>query len=124
MAASVTLTPYSVGSSIDQKTIDYYFSLVVNAGTYATPGIPVSFSGLVAAPGSPLEIRIFSVADPGVAGLFVYHYAPDADDQNGGTFQIFTGAAAQAALTELSNGAVPAGVTGDTIRMIAKFRRG
>ena len=39
-------------------------------------------------------------------------------------FQIFTGAAAQAALTELTNGAaIPAGVSGDVIEFDADFAK-
>jgi hypothetical protein len=56
----------------------------------------------------------------GSAGLFIYQYAPSTTNANG-TFQVFTGAAAQAALTELSAGAYPANVLNDVISGEAYF---
>lgn len=47
--------------------------------------------------------------------LFLYSYAPGTNLTNG-TMQVFTGAAAQTALTELAAGNYPAGVTTDVIQ--------
>lgn len=117
MASLVTVTRLSPpASSIDQKTIDYYFNIAVAAGTYTTGGLAMSLSGLVHAPGIPLEARIFSFASPNSG--YTYAYNPDADDQNGGLLQAFLGG------VEVAAGATPAAVTGDTIRAIIKFRRG
>lgn len=56
----------------------------------------------------------------GSAGLFIYQFAPGTTLANG-TLQIFTGAAAQAALTELSAGNYPANVLNDIIQAEAYF---
>lgn len=56
----------------------------------------------------------------GSAGLYVYSYAPGTTLANG-TMQIFTGAAAQSPLTELSAGSYPANVLNDTIQGEALF---
>ena len=54
----------------------------------------------------------------GIAG-YVYVYIRSTNK-----LQILTGAAAQSALTELTNGgAIPAGVSGDTVEFRAEFRR-
>lgn len=50
----------------------------------------------------------------GSSGLFLYSYAPGTNLTNG-TMQVFTGAAAQSALAELSAGNYPANVLNDTI---------
>ena len=66
----------------------------------------------------PAKVEIQSVRPKGAANsgnLFIYNYAPSTTLQNG-TMQVFTGAAAQTALTELSAGNYPAGVTTDTIQ--------
>jgi len=47
---------------------------------------------------------------------FIYQY-----NKTTATVQIFTGAAAQAGLTELSAGTLPTGVTGDTIEFESQF---
>jgi hypothetical protein len=56
----------------------------------------------------------------GYAGLFQYGYAPGTTLANG-TLQVFTGAAAQAALTELTAGTYPANVLNDVIQGEAYF---
>lgn len=56
----------------------------------------------------------------GSAGLFLYQFAPGTTLANG-TMQIFTGAAAQAALTELAAGNYPANVLNDVISAEAYF---
>lgn len=57
---------------------------------------------------------------PGAANQAVYQYCQGTTLANG-TMQVLTGAAAQAGLTELSAGAYPALVTGDTIQGEAYF---
>lgn len=56
----------------------------------------------------------------GFAGLFLYQFAPGTTMANG-TMQVFTGAAAQSPLTELSAGNYPANVLNDTIQGEAYF---
>lgn len=111
--------------SEDQKTLTLFFTLVA-AGVYAAGGIPIDFTQLFAllnnAPGASLPtganpltpVSLESSRAPGQANLYVYHFVPGSTPSNG-FVQIFTGAAAQTGLTELSAGALPAGVTADTI---------
>jgi|HubBroStandDraft_1064217.scaffolds.fasta_scaffold09152_6 hypothetical protein len=54
------------------------------------------------------------------ANLYEYNFAPGTTLQNG-TMQVFTGAAAQTALTELAAGNYPAGVLNDTIVATCEF---
>lgn len=54
--------------------------------------------------------------------LFLYEYAPDPNGSlSAGAMQVFTGAAAQTGLTELSAGNYPAGVLNDVIEGEAYF---
>ena len=62
----------------------------------------------------PDTVWIQSIAGSG----FVYSY-----NKANATVQIFTGAAAQAGLTELTAGPIPSGVTGDTIEFEAEWVR-
>jgi hypothetical protein len=129
MAITETLQTSSVTGiqmiTEDQKTITIFFTLVM-AGVYAAGGMTLDLTQLFAAaagaPGSSLPtgalpltpLVLESSRAPGQANLYKYHFVPGTTLSNG-TVQIFTGAAAQTALTELSNGALPAGVTADTI---------
>ena len=56
----------------------------------------------------------------GSASYYVYQYTPGTTLANG-TLQIFTGAAAQSALTELAAGNYPANVLNDVIQGEAQF---
>lgn len=110
-----TITPTNVNS-------------VGNANPYVAGGDTLDLTALVnlagGAPGEtlptfelPALVRIISARPnlaTGYAGLFVYSYAPGTNLTNG-TMQVFTGAAAQAALTELTAGNYPANVLNDTI---------
>jgi hypothetical protein len=116
-----TITPTNVNSG-------------ANANPYVAGGDTLDLTqlmGLLAgAPGSTLptfeavaKVEIQSVRPQGAANsanLFVYSYAPGTTLANG-TMQVFTGAAAQTALTELTAGNYPAGVTTDTIQGEAYF---
>lgn len=63
-----------------------------------------------------VEIQSFRAKGAANNGnLFVYSYAPGTNLTNG-TMQVFTGAAAQTASTELAAGNYPAGVTTDVIQ--------
>jgi hypothetical protein len=115
--SAVTVTPIAPTSSIDQKTIDYYFNLAVGAGAYTTNGIPVSFAGFVAAPGAPIEVRMQSQGVPPTEYTYLYN-PTSSPSQTAGLLKISTAGVEIAATT------TPAGVTGDTILCIAKFRRG
>lgn len=77
--------------------------------TYTSGGNACSF----ALPGAKTQRTPWRVDVWGASG-YVYKYVFGSDNTNG-KLQIFTGAAAQSPLTELSAGAIPAGVSGDTI---------
>ena len=97
-----------------------YFTVAIDANdAYAAGGLPFSLQlgDLVKSQYVPLTVII--EGDNG----FVYAYVNGTNPSNG-KVKILTGAAAQSALTELSNGAVPAGVTGDTLSGYADFTRG
>jgi hypothetical protein len=105
-----------------------------NANPYVAGGDTLDltqlFNLLSSAPGSVLptfeavaKVEFQSTRPAGAANngnLFEYSYAPGTTMANG-TMQIFTGAAAQTALTELSAGNYPAAVLGDTIQGEAYF---
>ena len=113
--------------SEDQNTLTIWFTLVA-AGVYAAGGIPIDFTqlfaALAAAPGASLPtnaapltpVSLESSLSPGAANLYVYHFVPGSpSNPSNGKVQILTGAAAQTGLTELTAGALPAGVTADII---------
>ena len=67
-----------------------------------------------AAPLTPVSLE--SSLSPGAANLYEYHFVPgNPSNPSSGKVQILTGAAAQTGLTELTAGALPAGVTADII---------
>lgn len=80
MALSVvSLAAYSVGSSIDQKTISYFFQASVAAGNYQLGGIPLNFAGNVFAPGAsassyPIEVSFRSLSTP--PSVYTYKFNP------------------------------------------------
>lgn len=131
---SYTLTPTLATSSDNSQVIIEktpkllrIFGTLAASGSYATGGLTWDLTQLFATgnapPGMlipsqalPLYVRLWSAkaaASP-QTNLFVYNYAPGTTLSNG-TLQIFTGAAAQTGLTELSAGSLPSGVTGDVI---------
>ncbi len=103
-------------------------------GTYPTNGdiadLLTLFNTTSSAPGLTLptaeavaKVELQSartIGATGSAGLYLYQYAPGTTLSNGG-IQVFTGAAAQSALAELSAGAYPANVLNDVISGEAYF---
>jgi hypothetical protein len=107
--------------------------IITPSGNYAAGGDTLDLTTIFAlaagAPGAslptaalPVEVRIWSACPAATPQTHQYQYgfAPGTTLKNG-TMQVFTGAAAQTALTELSAGAYPAGVTGDVILFEACF---
>lgn len=126
-AASGTGQP-TVNKPVGSKTITAYFLLTL-AGVYATGGDTLDLAAAFNSPGMslpvaslPLIVKIRSIKPTSSAqtNLFEYNYVPGTTLQNG-KVQVFTGAAAQTALTELSAGAYPAGVLADVIEIEAVF---
>lgn len=123
--ATLTLYPYPKGVDNTQrrKIVQGTCAIQASPATYATGGLAITWSqiapsasadGLTEPTATPLLAEFFSVGGTG----FIYGY-----NKSTGKLQIFTGAAAQSALTELSAAAVPAGVSGDTIEFYAEFIR-
>ena len=117
------------------KILHVFFQITptnVNTGANANPYIAGGdvldltqlFNTASSAPGmslptfdNPILVRILStrpLLGTGYAGKFEYQYAPSTAPNNG-TMQVFTGAAAQAALTEMTAGNYVANVLNDTI---------
>lgn len=125
-ASTVTFTPStSVLPDITQRLVTVYGTVTwtANPDTYSTGGNTLSFAGSCQwADNPPVEVKMWSAATSGPTNLYIYSYVPGTTSANGKA-QIFTGAAAQTALTELSAGAVPSGVSGDTIACKVVFLR-
>lgn len=105
------------------KTIHFFGRITLsNTVNYAAGGDPLDLGGLLPAGynfpsnGLPEKVEIMSIKTPGQANEFVYVYAQGTTMANG-KLQVFTGAAAQTGLTELSAGAYPAGVLADVIEI-------
>jgi len=132
MALAIALkTASATGQAIvdrSQDCIRVYFT-VTPSGSYAAGGDPLDLSLLNTAlasggPGGapipsgslPIIVRLRSAALASVAqtNMFEYNYAPGTTLANG-KMQLFTGAAAQTALTEFTAGSYPAGVLADAI---------
>ena len=126
MALSINFVQNTtIQPSVDQRTITYFGVVaIVGSGNYVSGGIPVtSAKAPVVAPlgqNTPYADRAPVVAQvqSNTGSGFVYQYNTPTQK-----LQIFTGAAAQSPLTELSAGALPAGVTGDTIGFELIFQR-
>lgn len=97
-------------------------AISVSPGTYATGGLAISWaSELIKAAGAtaatlpiPTDVIFYDASGSGFD--FRWNKATN-------KIQVFTGAAAQSALTELTAAATPAGVSGATIRFMARFPR-
>lgn len=121
-ALQLAPTPFQ-GIDNHQTVVRIYF-VVIPTGNYAALGDTIDFTSLgdlVMSEYAPIFVVIQSAKSGGASG-FDYSYNPGTTMSNG-KFQVFTGAAAQSPLTELTAGAYPAGVTGDTIIGYADFIR-
>jgi hypothetical protein len=123
MAVTLKVYPHPQGIDNTQRRVKASGVAAV-AGTYAAGGFAVTWTFTDQLTGatvllntnatSPIMAYFTSVAGSG----FVYGW-----NKATNKLQIFTGAAAQGALTELANGTVPAGVSGDVIEFDAEFAR-
>ena len=110
------------------KTLHIFFSVTLTNGAtnYPTGGEALDLTALFGAAGLPgysfplaslpekVELASVKPTSGAQTNLFVYNYVPGTTLANG-KLQVFTGAAAQTALTELTAGNYPAGVLNDTI---------
>jgi len=120
MALAVTAQQSGSFSGVtNDQFIEYLFFGVVASGNYATGGDTLNFQGV-----SPLLVSPFQALQAAISGIagFIYQFVQGTTQANA-KMMVRTGAAAQAALTELNAGAYPAGVTGDTITGVASFPR-
>lgn len=128
-AATATITPVG-GVTVDStKAMEVvYGTIAIGASplTYTTHGIAMSFAGfdLIKSSTPPLFVTVVSSSAAGTSPSgYVYQFCPGTSLSNG-VLVILTGAAAQSPLTELTGGgAIPAGVSGDTIVFKAEFPR-
>lgn len=96
---------------------------IAATGSYTTAGDTLSLAfGDLPVNSAPIDVIIQSRPTTGPTNMFEYNYVFGTTPANG-KMQIFTGAAAQTALTELSAGALPAGVTSDIIGFTATFQK-
>lgn len=111
-----------VTQRIDETSINFIVRGTITAtGSYTTAGDTLSLAfGDLPVNSPPVEVNIQSRPLTGPTNLFEYSYVFGTTAANG-KMQIFTGAAAQTALTELAAGALPAGVTADVIGFTATF---
>ena len=128
MPLAITVSPFGITKSHNTFRM---IGKVVASGNYPTGGDPFDFTkitypigqGPLPVTGAPTAVEIYSqktAASPQTNEM-IYSFAPGTTQANG-TMQVFTGAAAQTALTELSAGAYPAGVTSDVIVFEAIFQ--
>lgn len=109
------------------KTLHVFIAIsLTNAVNYVTGGDTLDLTAIFGTAGLPgylfptgalpekVEIQSVKPTSGAQTNLFVYSYVPGTTLANG-KIQVFTGAAAQTALTELSAGAYPAGVLADVI---------
>jgi len=115
----------SVPPSNDERTVSFFGTVsIVGSGNYVPGGIPVTSPkapvvvGLGQSASYADRVPVVSQLNSSTGSGFQYSYNPTTQKM-----QIFTGAAAQSPLTELSAGALPAGVTGDTISFELIFPR-
>lgn len=97
-------------------------SVSASTATYVTGGIPCNFFiPLIKATFPPLAVQIWGQGLGTTGTLFEYRYVPGADASSG-LLKIFTGGAGgTAGLAELTQIAIPADVSGDTITFLAIF---
>jgi hypothetical protein len=120
--ATVTLTKnaYPNGEDTTNRHIIIFGKAVIQASTatYAAGGLALNWlqaGTLNTTATAPLWVAFQSVSGSG------YVYLVNAST---GKLQVFSGAAAQSPLTELTDGeAMPAGVSGDTINFRAEFNK-
>ena len=110
--AGLTNCPFLNGLTLQVASVSTTVSFTVafthaNVTSAAENGVAVLVIG-------PDDMEIHSVSGSG----FIYVY-----NKAFATIQVFTGAAAQAALTELAAGATPAGVSGDIVHFVATWAK-
>ena len=121
--STVTATAYSYPNGTDntqrRQIVTGTLAIQASPGVYATGGLSLSNVFNIETikssdNNSPAYLRFESVSGSG----YIYGW-----NKANNKIQIFTGAAAQSPLTELSAGAMPAGVSGDVILFRGEWPR-
>lgn len=112
-----TENAYPSGKDMTQRRFHTYGTVAINASpaTYAAGGLVFSFAAPVfdVSSQTPIDLDIKSVSGSG----YVYVWVKSTNK-----IEIYTGAAAQSPLTQLTDGAtIPTAVSGDTIVYHAQF---
>ena len=118
-AATATATITSQDWTGNELIVRGTVAFSAAADTYTTKGVPFSLVG-VQSGSLPNEVRLFVTSAP--TNLYVYNYALGTTQANG-AIQIFTGAAAQTALTEYTSAAALTNPYNDSISFVAYFPR-
>jgi hypothetical protein len=129
--AATAITGTVANITNDRNSFTISGTIAFSAGDYAAASRPVlNFltltypvgQGPLPVSSAPYDVVLHSqpVVASGTTAMFEYEFLKGSSQANGAV-QIFTGAAAQSGLAELSDGAVPAAVVADTIRFEAKF---
>src|SRR5690242_861434 len=108
--STVTVTVSATSFDSSNEYVWRTIAIGANPGQYASHGLVLSFAGLdqIKSNSVPLEVDIWSGTAAGTSPSgYVYNYSQGTSRDNG-QLTIFTGAAAQSALTELSAGNMPA----------------
>lgn len=111
---------YPMGKDNTQRRTMTYGSVAISASpaTYAAGGLAFSFASPVfdVSSQAPIDLEIKSISGSG----YVYQWV-----KSTGKVKVFTGAAAQSPLTEVTDAsAIPAGVSGDVLSYKATFNKG
>lgn len=121
--ATITVTPQAQGQETNRFFVEGTLAITANPDTYATGGLTLNFALAAAgfqkvkASRVPLAVRV-----NGNNG-WTYAYVPGTTASDGKLKIFTTGAAAQAALVEMTNATViPATVSGDTINFQGVWR--
>ena len=122
------LQAFNPPNDIDQTATRVFLRgfVVWTAQSYVSGGLLPSYTNILNKAGQSIELAVYQqdvypapdemlVYSESGSG-FVYTYI-----RTTGKIMVQTGAAAQSPLTELSAGALPAGVTGDKVRFIASW---
>lgn len=124
---SIKIYPFPQGKDNTQRRLHLSGVVAISAspGTYATGGLALSWVALTNSLTGASELLDTTSTTPIMAYFtsisgsgFVYGW-----NKATNKIQIFTGAAAQSTLTELTAAAMPAGVSGDVIEFDASFVR-
>lgn len=123
MAAALivgTESAYPAGQDTTMRRKSTYGAAAISASpaTYAAGGLVFSFAAPVfdVSSQTPIDLEIKSISGSG----YIYQWV-----KSSGKVKVFSGAAAQSPLTELTDAeAIPAGVSGDVLAYHAQFLKG